>query len=230
MVRDRQPQRRGAVGGGVQRRQGGIVAIELNRKRIHDAIEKRSRPVHVPPHMLAGVAISAVVMTLGGLLAGIHNAGRDEAAARQSYLDAQSLAGLPPVSTEVLRTELADAKSQLAFMRALSTQSADASSGDAIARLVRAAEGSGLAVKGVTRNDVLTAKVDGTAYDVEGTRLVVEGSPGKVVAFLAALQQDASALIPSLAGLTISEAGDARAEIAFNAYAKQSPAAAGSVR
>ena len=196
------------------------MAVELTLKRIEAAFHKRSQPVHVPPHILLGAAAAIVVVCLAGILAGMHNAERDRKAALTRYNDAQALLALPPLSTDGLKADLATAKFQVGVAQLQSAQSVDLASDDVIAQLVREAQTSGLAVSGVSRITPGTAKIADATYDVHGVRIVTDGSPAQLLAFLATVQEQLPSLFPTLTSMTVNDAGAARAEIAFNAYSK----------
>ena len=200
------------------------MAIELTRKRVQSLLGERSKQVHLPPHVLAGLVIGVVVVVFSAVLLGTREAHRDEAAANQRYLDAQAIAALPPVSTDALRAELQQAKDRLTVAQALAAQTVDATLDTTIAGLVQAAQQAGLGVRGVARADAATAKVGEQTYDERGIRITVEGTPAQTTAFLVAMQREEPGLIPVLVSSTVNEAGIARSEIVFNAYALPSAA------
>lgn len=194
------------------------MAIELTRKRLQAAIDRRSQPIRLPSSTLAAILAAAAVIALVSLLSGIHNAQRDERVSRARALDAQTLLGLPPVSTSVLQSELADANSQLLYAQRIAERSVNASSDEVIAGLVRQAASAGVAVRGISRVAPATAKFGDRSYDASGIRVAVEGRSDAIANFLLAVMRESPTLFPSLASMTIGDAGVARADLAFSAY------------
>ena len=95
------------------------MAIELTRARLRSLVSRRAEPLHVPPHVLAGVTAAVVAICLASLLLGIRNAHRDESAARARFADAQALLALPPIDTSALDSRLSGTKSDLAAEEAI---------------------------------------------------------------------------------------------------------------
>jgi hypothetical protein len=153
------------------------------------------------------------------MLIGIRDARRDRDIAQQQFADAQALLQAPPIDTSVLQTKLDAASADLAMERALAAPpSVDPAADEAAALLVRRSEAAGLSVKGISRMAPTTAKLTNGSFNVQGIRLSIEGGVPQVLALLADLHNVEPSLIPVLAGMTISEAGVARADIGFDTY------------
>ncbi len=197
------------------------MAVELTRKNLKELFANRGAPVTVPVRVLTAICVFAVAVSMASVFVAIHNAHRDEAAARQRYADARALVALPPLSTESLKEDLASAKATLATAQAVvavptgTVVAAD----DPTALLVTRAQAAGLTVKGITRNVPGQSKLGDTSYDVQGVHVIVEAKPEKITAFLADLGASQPSLVPSLTSLTVNDAGIAHAEISFSTYA-----------
>lgn len=197
------------------------MAIELTRKRLRTVLAGNTPPLHVPPHVLAGVAGAVVAICLASLIVGIRSAHRDESAARSRFADAQALLALPPIDTSALVAQLDQTNADLAAEQATAAApSIDPSSDAAAALLVRHSEAVGLAVKGISRITPATAQFGEASYEVQGIRITVEGASWQVTALLADLRQSEPSLTPVLASMTINELGLARADIGFNVFTR----------
>lgn len=200
------------------------MAIELTRKRLRMVLAGNTPPLHVPPHVLAGVAAAVIAMSMASLVLGIRSAHRDASTARVRFADAQALIALPPIDTSALTAQLDQAKADLAAEQTIAAGSSiDPSSDAAAALLVRHSEAMGLAVKGISRITPAAAKFVEASYDVQGIRITVEGTPLQVTALLADLEKSEPSLVPSLATMTINELGDAHADLGFSVYTKIVP-------
>jgi glycine cleavage system regulatory protein len=197
------------------------VAAQLTRRDLRTRLAANAASLHIPPRVLGIGCAVAIAITAGSLFAAIHNARRDEDTARARFADAQALLSLPPVSTAKLESDLALVNLTLGLTRInTDTTALDPASDETTALLVRRATADGLTVKGITRANPAQLKTTGATYDIHSIQVVVEGTTAQITAFLSELGQSQPTLVPSLTAMTISDAGAAHAEIAFNVYTK----------
>ena len=196
------------------------MATQLIRKSPLAMVQARM-PLILSSRVLLGGFAFIVALGLASLFAGIHNAQRDEDAARARFADAQALVALPPASMDSIQEDLVAVRNSIATAEAAAAPAGIDPSVDATTTvLVRGAQASGLTVKAISRVAAAQTKVGDNAYDVEGIRMTVDGRIGQVTAFLDGLSTSQPSLIPSLATMTISDASLAHAEIVFSTYAK----------
>jgi hypothetical protein len=198
------------------------VAVELTRARLRSVMGGNGRSFQPSKRVLVGLVAAALAVAFTSVLVATHNAQRDEANAQRRLADTQALLALPPVSTDALRTQLDQARSDVAAVQAASNATAiDPGSDAAATLLVLHSQSAGLSVRGISRPNPATAKFDSSTYDVQGLRITVEGTPAQVIAFLADMRRTEPALYAVLGTMSIAENGVARAEIGFNAYTKE---------
>lgn len=203
------------------------MATQLIRKSPLAMVQARM-PLILSPRVLLGGFAFIVALGLASLFAGIYAAHRDEAAARARFADAQALVALPPASMDSIQEDLGAVRNSIATAEAGAAPAGTDPSADATTTLlVRGAQASGLTVKAIARVQPAQTKLGDNAYDTQGIRMTVDGRVGQITAFLDGLSTSQPSLVPSLATMTISDAGLAHAEIAFSTYAKvASPTAA----
>jgi hypothetical protein len=196
------------------------VATQLIRKSPLAMVQARM-PLILSTRVLLGGFALIVALGLASLFAGIHEAHRDEAAARKRFDDAQALIALPPASTDAIQEDLVAVRDSIATAEAAAAPVAiDPPADAATSVLVRGAQASGLTVKAVSLVAAAQAKLGDNTYDTHGIRMTVDGRVGQMTAFLNGLSTSQPSLIPSLATMTINDAGLAHAEIVFSTYAK----------
>ena len=200
------------------------MATQLTRNGLKGLMANRTATVIIPVRVLTAVCVFAVAATMVSLVVGIHNAQRDEAAARRNYADSQALLALPPLSTDSLKEDLTVAKASLATVQAgVAPSNISAASDDTTSLLVKRSQAGGLAVRGITRVIAAQAKLGDNTYDVQAVHVTVDGKPGQIVALLTDLGSTNPSLIPSLTSLTVNEAGLGHADISFSTYTKVVP-------
>ncbi len=181
-------------------------------------------PLFLSPRAMIGGFAFVVALGLLGSFAAIYNAHRAEDAARTRFADAQTLAAVPPASTDSIQEDLNIVRSQLATAEAVASPVAIDVSGDATtALLVKGAQAAGLAVKAISGVPPAQVKAGDASYDANGVRITVDGTTGQITSFLDALSRSQTALVPSLATLTMNDAGVARAELVFSTFKKVIP-------
>ncbi len=197
------------------------MATELTLKRLRSALQANGQPLRIPPQILVGITAAMIAICMTSVLLGIHNARRDETAARTRFADAQALLALPPIDTASLQQQL-DAAKQTLTLEAISAAATpiDPASDAAAELLVRRSEAAGLAVKGLARVNPASAKLGDVAYDVQGVRVTVEGTAPQITALLTDLHTEQPLLIPVLASMTLNEVGLAHADIGFDVYSR----------
>jgi hypothetical protein len=205
------------------------VATQLIHKSPLERVQEHM-PLFLSARVLLGGFAFVVALGLFGLLAGLHNARRDEDAAHRRFADARTLASLPPASTDSIEEDLTVVNSQLATAQVEATPAASAVTADAtVSMLVRSAQDVGLSVKALSGVAAGQAKVGDSTYDSQGIRVTVDGSTGQITAFLEALGAAQPSLVPSLTTMTLSESGAARAEIVFSTFTRVPPPTPGPV-
>jgi hypothetical protein len=196
------------------------VATELIRKSPLERVQERM-PLVLSARVLLGGLAFVVALALFGLLAGLYDARRAEDAAHTRFVDAQTLASLPPASTDSIEEDLAAVNNQLGTAQIEATPAAESASADATATiLVRGAQAAGLSVKALSGVASGQTKVGSNTYDTQGIRMTVDGSAGQITGFLDALSSAQPSLIPSLTTMTLGESGVAHAEIVFSTFTK----------
>lgn len=177
--------------------------------------------MHLSARLLTAACVSVVLLCIASLLVGAWTANRDAETALQQYTDTEALLALPPVDVSALEAERDDVRASFSAVEALlKPPSVNPASDAATTLLVRRATDGGLAVKGIVSAPSSEAKNGLVTYDVEGLRMIVEGSAGKLLAFLTALGNDEPGFIPALTSMTVNDNDVARAEISFNVYVK----------
>ena len=196
------------------------MATQLIRNSPLAMVQARM-PLILSLRVLLGGFAFIVALGMASLFAGIYAAHQDEDAARKRFADAQALIALPPASTDSIQEDLVVVRNAIATAEAAAAPAATDPSADAATSvLVRGAQTSGLTVKAISRVAAAEVKLGDNTYDTQGIRMTVDGGVGQMTAFLDGLSTSQPSFIPSLATMTINDAGLAHAEIVFTTYAK----------
>ncbi len=197
------------------------MAVELTRKGWRRALAGAPRSVHIPPHVLVGLAAAVLAIAYTSTFLAAHNAQRDERDAQQRTADAQQLLALPPGASENLADQLKWARAEYAAWQAEPlTPDVDPASDAATALLVLHADAAGLDVRGITRVAPASARIGDVTYDVQALTVSVSGSPVQVAAYLMDMRKTEPAMFPLLVSMNVTDAGLAQAELSFRAYSE----------
>ena len=196
------------------------MATQLTRKSPLAMLQERM-PLFLSARTMIGAFVVVVAVGMAGLFAGYHNAQRADDAAHVRFANAQTLASLPPASTDSIQEDLIVVNNQLATAQAVVSPAAVDASGDATTTvLVRTALAAGLTVKAISGVPSGQTKVGDFMYDTKGVRMTLDGGVGQITHFLDTLSTTQPALVASLTTMTINEAGVGQAEIVFTSFKK----------